>query len=390
MARDSASLHTSDPATSRAPKRDATIDVAKGIAIILVALGHVERGLVNAGLVEFDGWAGRLDAWLYTFHIPLFMFLAGLFVATSVRRYGLRGFLRRRLVELMWVYVVWQLINTAASVVLANVTNGHATWFDVVALWAPYGAMWFLPSLAVGTLVVAPAWWWAQHRRGRWSTAVLAALLAALTAVSVWLWVPLISWPWDWVRPQLWSFLAMGVVLGHAGLRRALSALPGYALAAVTIVGATVVYLGAGIPGAVPTLLEPVDGTFGAHIAGVAAAWLGTLAVVAASAFIARHARLLTLALAYLGVRSLAIYVSHTNFTAGTRVALGLLGLTTAPLEVVLGVAIGIAGPLVIYAVAGRIHLGWLYRPPSSLSGRTPPAAPRAEPLAAAGGDVGR
>ncbi len=353
------------------------MDVAKGLAIILVALGHVERGLVNAGLVSFDGWAGQLDAWLYAFHIPLFMFLAGLFVATSVRRYGMAGFLRRRLVELLWVYLVWELINTTASVVLASVTNGEATWLDVVRLWAPYGAMWFLPSLALGTLVVAPAWWWAQDRSGPGvRNAALAALVVVLTAASAWLWIPMTSWPWDWVRPQLWSFLAVGVVVGAGGLRRALATLPALALAAIALGGAAAVYALTLIPGAVPTVLEPVDGTPAARAAGLAAAWLGTAAVVTAAALIARHAETPARGLAYLGVRSLAIYVSHTNFTAGTRVALGMIGLTALPLEVVAGVVVGIAGPLLLYAVAQRAHLGWLYRPPSALSGAGGRAAP--------------
>ncbi len=359
------------------------MDVAKGLAIILVALGHVERGLVNAGLVSFDGWAGQLDAWLYAFHIPLFMFLAGLFVATSVRRYGMAGFLRRRLVELLWVYLVWELINTSASVVLASVTNGEATWLDVVRLWAPYGAMWFLPSLALGTLVVAPAWWWAQDRSGPGvRNAALAALVVVLTAASAWLWIPMTSWPWDWVRPQLWSFLAVGVVVGAGGLRRALATLPALALAAIALGGAAAVYALTLIPGAVPTLLEPVDGAPAARAAGLAAAWLGTAAVVTAAALIARHAETPATGLAYLGVRSLAIYVSHTNFTAGTRVALGMIGLTALPLEVVAGVVVGVAGPLLLYAVAQRAHLGWLYRPPSALSGAGGRAAPRRGTLA--------
>ena len=81
-------------------------------------------------------------------------------------------------------------------------------------------------------------------------------------------------------------------------------------------------------------------------------------------------------------MRSLAIYVSHTNFTAGTRVALGMIGLTALPLEVVAGVVVGVAGPLLLYAVAQRAHLGWLYRPPSALSGAGGRAARRRGTLA--------
>lgn len=47
-------------------KRDATIDIAKGIGIYLVCLGHTTSNEV-------------LLKWMYSFHMPLFFFLSGIF-----------------------------------------------------------------------------------------------------------------------------------------------------------------------------------------------------------------------------------------------------------------------------------------------------------------------
>ena len=47
-------------------KRDATIDIAKGIGIYLVCLGHTTSNEV-------------VLKWLYSFHMPLFFFLSGIF-----------------------------------------------------------------------------------------------------------------------------------------------------------------------------------------------------------------------------------------------------------------------------------------------------------------------
>lgn len=47
-------------------KRDATIDIAKGIGIYLVCLGHTTSNEI-------------LLKWLYSFHMPLFFFLSGIF-----------------------------------------------------------------------------------------------------------------------------------------------------------------------------------------------------------------------------------------------------------------------------------------------------------------------
>lgn len=51
-------------------KRDATIDIAKGIGIYLVCLGHTTSNEV-------------LLKWMYSFHMPLFFFLSGIFHSNS-------------------------------------------------------------------------------------------------------------------------------------------------------------------------------------------------------------------------------------------------------------------------------------------------------------------
>ncbi len=59
------------------------VDVAKGIAIILVCLGHRKQGL------------GGVLRWLYSFHLPLFFFLSG--YTTRYVSYGsFRGFLYKK------------------------------------------------------------------------------------------------------------------------------------------------------------------------------------------------------------------------------------------------------------------------------------------------------
>ena len=48
------------------PKRDASISIAKAVAIILMVIGHTE-------------YPGLLTSVLYTFHMPLFFITAGYF-----------------------------------------------------------------------------------------------------------------------------------------------------------------------------------------------------------------------------------------------------------------------------------------------------------------------
>ncbi|WP_373565555.1 acyltransferase family protein, partial [Klebsiella pneumoniae] len=51
--------------------REAWVDYAKGIGIILVVFGHVNRGLYSAG-IQLSGSSYLLtDSIIYSFHMPL-------------------------------------------------------------------------------------------------------------------------------------------------------------------------------------------------------------------------------------------------------------------------------------------------------------------------------
>ena len=84
-------------------ERNVWVDYAKAIGIILVVYGHVARGVFNAGLPMDEARFVLVDSIIYSFHMPLFFFLSGLFFfdekklenkkkethLVSPRRYGL-------------------------------------------------------------------------------------------------------------------------------------------------------------------------------------------------------------------------------------------------------------------------------------------------------------
>lgn len=66
--------------------RDAWIDYAKAIGIILVVYGHVARGIFTAGLDMDPRIYEITDNIIYSFHMPLFFFLSGLFLLPSLAK----------------------------------------------------------------------------------------------------------------------------------------------------------------------------------------------------------------------------------------------------------------------------------------------------------------
>jgi fucose 4-O-acetylase-like acetyltransferase len=130
------------------------LDLARGIGVVLVVAGHAERGLAAAAIAQGQGWR-LFDLGLYTFHMPLFMLLAGLNVPASLRR-GRNEFLAGKLWTIAWPYVLWSLVQGVLMVELSGMTNGHVDWAGLTMIgWRPISPFWFLYALMVYMSVVA-------------------------------------------------------------------------------------------------------------------------------------------------------------------------------------------------------------------------------------------
>src|SRR5438874_1994978 len=106
----------------RTTSRVAWVDVAKGIGIVLVVYGHVSGGLVDAGIQPRNSVANAASALIYTFHMPLFFFLSGIWLArTSAKPFS--QFARQRIGTIVYPYVLWSTIQFIANRAMARFTN---------------------------------------------------------------------------------------------------------------------------------------------------------------------------------------------------------------------------------------------------------------------------
>lgn len=125
--------------------RNVSIDIAKGIGIILVVLGHLSSPVYS------EVWLDCVRDFAYQFHLPLFFFLSGIFVNTQEKW---PVFLRKKIIRLYVPYiisnVVFLLVHLAAcklngdSVVLTdNLKHMLKVAFGLAA--TPLGGpTWFL------------------------------------------------------------------------------------------------------------------------------------------------------------------------------------------------------------------------------------------------------
>lgn len=133
------------------------MDYAKAIGICLVVYGHVIRGLFSAGIEIPVNVYSILDSMIYSFHMPLFFFLSGLFFYSSLLRRGVNGLILNKVDTILYPYLIWSIFQGGVEVFLSSYTNSHITLSDVLSLWEPRAQFWFLYVLfflfVVGAIV---------------------------------------------------------------------------------------------------------------------------------------------------------------------------------------------------------------------------------------------
>ena len=121
------------------------VDVAKGIAIILVVYGNVLDGLFNAG-VTVPRYHLQHD-FIYSFHMPLFFVLSGLF-AKRVLVLPKLQFFRRQGIALLYPYLLWSVVQSGIMLIMSKYTNGGLTSLEFLMIpLDPFGQFWYLYDL---------------------------------------------------------------------------------------------------------------------------------------------------------------------------------------------------------------------------------------------------
>lgn len=351
----------------RTRQRIQVIDIARALAVLGVVLNHTVGGLLRADLVEFSSPLGTVNYWLYMFRMPALALLLGLFIPGGVQRHDSGGYIRRRLVFSFYVFVIWQVIISLAEVASSGVSNSGRGVADVLQVWDVQTPLWFLPYLAVATVVITAL---APWRSSRW--AAVTVLVTGGAGVLLW------GWSSSLIGLRglaLLMFTGAGAVLGLRRFTRLLASRWWYAAPlALGLVAA-----GTALIDTVPPTLDVSElygpdaglslmqrfASFAVSVAGVVSLLgLAHWAVLAAPV-----ARLLT----WLGRHTLELYVAHVLFTSGTRIALLRLGVDHLGWHVVLGVGAGVLGPVLLVLLTRRLRWEWVFTPPARWVGHPPP-----------------
>ena len=301
---------------------------------MLVVFGHVIFGIQNMGGISQPQFAPYLKDFIWTYHVPLFMFLSG-FV------YRITGEWKSK--KTRWQFIVYKLVNLGVPYIVFSVlyvlinskisdTNTSYSMQDLLYLWkTPVAQYWFLRTLFILFVIYALC---SRFLSNIWITIILTVLSC------VHLLFPEIHIPLGNVFNWAFAF-GFGACLASldkfcfSGFRAAAVIMGHLALEAVCLL--------TGISG-LPVIVEIERAA-------------GIIASITLVTLLVRNAGIRKFLL-YISRYSFPIYLLHTFFTAGARILLQKAGIHSYTLHVTIGTLLGIVLPLLIAIIMEKT--GWM------------------------------
>ena len=155
-----------------ATKRISYIDMAKGIGIILVVLGHTPF------LSE------SFSTWIYSFHMPLFFIISGVILShTDASKYSFGTFVKKKAKTILIPYFTFSILTILLNAILDRATFSSEIQDALITTFCLNGlsVLWFLPALFFGEVLFL----FIKKHTSYWGSILLTLLLCILTVLGV-------------------------------------------------------------------------------------------------------------------------------------------------------------------------------------------------------------
>lgn len=328
-------------------RRDASVDILKGVAIIAVVFGHVYRGMWSAGLGSSELLPGKqiIDNSVYFWHLVIFAFLSGIFVSRGIAREGTKKYFKSRATLFLWLYIVWQIIQVGIKFFASANVNTKVSLVDAFAFWKPEGQLWFFPWIIIALAVSILLGVW---RRSRLSW--LGLLLLALLSVA--------SWGYDggYVGTQglsLIFFYALGIYLGYERFSALLMSVSVWVHGFIAFIGLSLYVVGLfTLPAITPTVQSAHPRSFMIIASGILMTSLSSVSLISLGYLLSKIS--VGKIFAFIGRYSLEIFIAHIVFVSIVRMVMTKCGVFSIPIYLVAGVVIGVILPILLGKFVSR------------------------------------
>lgn len=317
------------------PARLEAVDIAKGIGIIFVVIGHVMQGVFDAG-ITIDEFSYRLayDI-IYSFHMPMFFLISGLFFFSTLDYVGSRQMVKQKVGTILYPYILWFIIQGSLEFLAAGIKNNPVEASIIFAVWEPRMQFWFLYALFAFVITTC----FIFHNLGKgWIFLLLPmSLLVYLNPDKL---------------PEGFIFYYFSGFYVYFATGLAISLIPQrfYAFTLPTIIAVIA-------PIAI-SLLYFYGRALYSEVSKTQTmlTYFLALAMIFYILFFSKwlaaackpSVRATTTILSYLGKHSLVIYLIHIIAASGIRIVLIKLGVQNSNIHLIAGVFSGILAPLVV------------------------------------------
>lgn len=327
--------------------RQEWVDYAKAIGIILVVYGHVAPGIFNAGLIVNEELYLLVQKFIYSFHMPLFFFLSGLFFWGTLNNRGTTGLIGSKIDTIVYAYLLWSLLQGLSEILLARfVTDPPTIKYVFSLLWQPRQQFWYLYALFMIFVIFACIF---HQKKSTFITPIFIAtilvyfLREAISGGGFYL---------TWVTDYSMYFI-FGVLVTHYSL---LEYLRKPHIIFITIALCALLH---GI-----NLLDAPSELYSTKTLSMAVAFTSIISVVIFSMKLDKYKIRWLL---FVGSASMAIYVMHTFATAGTKILLvSVFSINNSFIHLTLGTLLGVGAPCLAYMIIQKYKIPFMFNAPIS------------------------
>jgi len=340
--------------------RHAWVDYARGICIILVCYRHTYEGLTNAAVLHADQYPllKYMNVFFFSFRMPLFFIVSGIFVGLSLAKKGVWDYVKDRFRYILYPFLIWGFIQITLQLIWSDYVNADRKPIDYLNLLIQprkIEQFWYLNALFnVGVLYAILK---IKAKLGSW---VQLALGIVLYAISSYCTIKGINIGFLSDVFFFYPFFAVGDCISHL-ITNPKRSIPFIGSWKMFIIWLPVFFI---TQYAFTSInMQHSNDYHVQHFMPALYALIalsGCIFVINVSFLLQQYsvARFLRV----IGYHSLYIYIMHLMIISAFRaVYLRVIGGENLPLFMIAGVMLGIFLPIIIYNLAEKAGMEWMF-----------------------------